>query len=138
MTSKIVTWLDDIGHVLKKLFTPGAIQVEASIADILLPGFSPLINSAASAIISAESAAAAAGVQQGTGVQKLAYATSLFQTTYNQWAAANNLSQEPAAAQALLQQVFNLIQALKPAGTAPAAPAAPASVATQVQTGTLL
>jgi hypothetical protein len=146
------TWLSDIGNVLKKIFSPGAIKVEASIADILLPGFSPLINSAASSIIAAETAAAAAGMQNGTGTQKMAYATSLFQSTYNQWAAANNLTQEPAAIQALLQQVFNLIQTLQPATSSTPAPApttpsaalgstvlptAP-SVSTLAHTGTLL
>ena len=53
------TWLSNIGNALKKIFSPGAIKVEAQIADILLPGFAPLINSAASAIIGAETAAAA-------------------------------------------------------------------------------
>lgn len=136
-------WLSNIGHFMAKIFSPGAIKVEASIASILLPGFGPLITSAADAIIAAETAAAAAGMQTGTGTQKMAYAASLFQGTYNQWAAANGLTQEPAAIQALLQQVFNLIETFQPV-TVPANPVNPVSgtgtvpVQTQVQTGTLL
>lgn len=126
-------WLSNIGHFMAKIFSPGAIKVEASIAEILLPGFAPLIASAASSIISAETAAAAAGMQNGTGIQKMAYAVSLFQTTYNQWAAQNNLSQEPAAIQALLQKVFDLIDTLQPVTPVPVA-----SVPVQVQTGTIL
>jgi 1,4-alpha-glucan branching enzyme len=83
-------------------------------------------------------------MQVGTGVQKLAYAASLYQGTYNQWAAANNLTQEPAAAQAILQQVFNLIQVLQPTVTAVAAQVSTVSastmpsVADQAKTGNLL
>ena len=144
-------WLSNIGNALKKVFSPGAIKVEASIAEILLPGFAPLISSAASSIISAETAASAAGMQNGTGTQKMAYAVSLFQTTYNQWAAQNNLTQEPQAIQDLLQQVFNLIDVLKvntgsvvianpvsPTTGTVSSPAAAPSVPDQVRTGTLL
>ena len=107
-------WLSNIGHVLKVVFlNPQTIKVEAGIASIILPGFAGLINSAASAIINAETTAAAAGMQNGTGLQKMAYAVMLFQTTYNQWAVQNGLSQEPAAVQAFLQQVFNLIETLQ-------------------------
>src|SRR5208337_3392902 len=48
--------LSAIGHFMAKAFSPNAIKVEASIADIALPGFSSLINATASAIINAENA----------------------------------------------------------------------------------
>jgi hypothetical protein len=117
------TFFKDIEKVLAKVFSPGAIQVEASIADIVLPGFAPLINSAATAIITSEGVAKAAGVQSGTGTQKMAYAVNLFQSTYNQWAAQNGLVQEPAAVQNLLQQVFNLLNELNLVNTAAPPPA---------------
>ena len=116
-------FLSSIGHFFKKVFAnPVAIKLEATIADIVLPQFSGLINSAASAIITAETSAAAAGMQSGTGVQKMATAVTLFQNTYNAWAAQNGLSQEPVAVQNILQNVFQLLNELQvvPAGSTPA------------------
>jgi len=140
MANKFFT---EIGTLLKKVFSPTAIKVEAGIADIILPGFSPLINSAATAIITAEGAATVAGLQNGTGTQKMAYAVSLFQSTYNQWASQNGLTQEPVAVQNVLQQVFNLLSALQPVTAATVAPTpvvtpAVPSVQTQVATSSLI
>lgn len=128
-------FLSDIGHFFKKVFAnPKAIALEASIADLVLPGFAPLINSAASAIISAETSAAAAGLQNGTGPQKLETAIALFQSTYNTWASQNGLAQEPAAVKNILQNVFNLLNDLKtttviqgPVNTPAPAPGTPLS-----------
>lgn len=121
-------FLSDIGHFFKKIFAnPKAIILEASIADIVLPGFAPLINSAASAIVTAETSAAAAGMQSGTGAQKMETAIALFQNTYNTWAAQNGLAQEPAAVKNILQNVFNLLNELK---AVPATTAAQATGAT--------
>lgn len=130
----------DIGHYLKVAFTnPTALTFEAGIADIVLPGFATLINSAKTAIVTAEGMAAAAGVQNGTGTQKMAYAISLFQSQYTAWAAQNNLSQEPTAVQAFLQDVFNLLNNLQAAQTTATTPAVQtAPVAAQASTGTLL
>ena len=103
-----------IGHFFKKVFTdPKAITLAAGIADIILPGFSPLINSAASAIVTAETSAAAAGMQSGTGTAKMETAIALFQDTYNKWAASNGLTQEPTAVRNILQNVFNLLNELQ-------------------------
>jgi hypothetical protein len=142
-TSGIGNFFTGLGNLLKKIFSPGAIKVEASVAEMILPGFSPLIAGAASAIIAAEGTAASAGFQTGTGSQKMGIAISLFQSTYNQWAAQNGLTQEPAAVQNVLQNVFNLLQdlnlvnAIAPTGTTLAPPATPA-VTAQAKTGTLL
>ena len=116
-------FLSDIGHFFKVVFTnPKALTLVAGIADIVLPEFAPLINSAASAIITAETSAAAAGMQNGTGTAKMATAVALFQDTYNTWAAKNGLAQEPAAVRNILQNVFNLLNELQvvPAATAAA------------------
>lgn len=133
-------FLSDIGHFFVRVFTnPKALTLVAGLADIVLPEFSPLINSAASAIITAETSAAAAGMQSGTGVAKMATAVALFQNTYNTWAAKNGLAQEPAAVQSILQNVFNLLNELKvvPAGSTTAATAASgAASAPSVNTNT--
>ena len=66
--------LSAIGNGLKKFFT-GAVEVaEAAepFVDALLPGIAPLYNSVLAEIAKAETAAIAAGQQNGTGAQKLA------------------------------------------------------------------
>ena len=116
-------FFSSIEHFFKKVFTnPKVIILAAGIADIVLPGFALLINSAASAIVTAETSAIAAGMQSGTGVQKMETAITLFQDTYNKWAAANGLTQEPVAVRNILQNVFNLLNELQvvPAATAAA------------------
>ena len=132
-------FLSAIGHFFKKVFTdPKVITLAAGIADIVLPGFAPLINSAASAIVTAETSAAAAGMQSGTGVQKMETAIALFQDTYNTWAAKNGLTQEPTAVRNILQNVFNLLNELQvvPASTATAAASNPlVGAPTPVSTG---
>lgn len=153
-TTSTGNFFSSLWSFAKKIFSPNALKVEASVADALLPGFSPLINSAATAIIAAEGTATASGVQNGTGTQKMQIAVSLFQSTYNQWAAQNGLTQEPAAVQNTLQNVFNLLQGLNlvvggttspslpstsPVPLTSTAAAVPApSVSTQVSSGTLL
>lgn len=100
-----------LGHGLKVIFgNPTVIRLEAGVASILLPGFSPLINSAANAIINAEAGAIAAGVQSGTGVQKFAYALSQFGPVYEAWAKENNITVTDTGKQAFLQKVFELLQ----------------------------
>ncbi len=127
-------FLSDIGHFFEHVFTnPKALTLVAGIADIALPEFAPLINSAASAIITAETSAAAANMQHGTGIAKMATAVSLFENTYNSWAAKNGLAQEPAAVKNILQNVFNLLNELKvvPASSVPTpAPSVPAPTST--------
>lgn len=123
-----------IGHFFAKVFgNPTALRLEASVADLILPGFSPLINSAATALINAETAATAAGFQNDSGTQKMQIAISLFQSTYNAWAAQNNLSQEPAAVQNILQSVFNLLNELTATNSGtPGVTISPATLTEQV------
>lgn len=119
--------LSGIGHFLAKAFSPKAVQVEAEIADAALPMFAPLINSAAAAVVGAETAAAAAGVQTGTGPQKLAYAIAQFGPDYDAWAKANNIPIVPANKVAFLSAIadaLNLIPAPVPPTTTTAAPPA--------------
>jgi hypothetical protein len=89
--------LSGIGHFLiKYIFSPQAIAIEASVADIALPGFIPLINAAATAIIGAETAAIAAGKQSGSGEQKAAMVISQIEQVYTTFATANGIPVIPA------------------------------------------
>lgn len=72
--ASFVSILSDIGNGLKKFFT-GAVEVATAaepFVDALFPGIAPLYNSILSEVAKAESAAIAAGQQNGTGAQKLA------------------------------------------------------------------
>lgn len=101
-----------LGHGLARAFSPGAIKAEASIASIVLPEFSPLIMTAANAIISTEATAMAAGVQNGTGTQKFAYALMQFGPVYDNWAKQNNMPILAENKNAFLQKTFELLQTL--------------------------
>lgn len=97
--------LSGIGHFLAKAFSPGAIKVEATIADILFPQFSILINATASAVINAETAAIAAGQQTGSGEQKAAMVIATIQKQYEDFATANGIPVIPANIQKYVDAV---------------------------------
>jgi hypothetical protein len=83
--------LSSIGHFLAKVFNPTVITSAATVADILLPQFSALINKTATAVINAEVAAIAAGQQSGSGAQKSALVIAQIEKDYENFAAANNI-----------------------------------------------
>jgi len=83
--------LSAIGHFLEKVFTPGNIAAAASVVDIILPQFSALTNATAQAIITAESAAIAAGKQGGSGEQKSALVIAAIEKQYEAFAVANGI-----------------------------------------------
>ena len=83
--------LSNIGHVMERIFNPAVITTAASVADILLPQFSVLINASATAIINAENAAIVAGKQTGSGEQKAAMVVASIEKSYADFAAANNI-----------------------------------------------
>ena len=100
-----------IGHGLKVAFgNPTSLKIEAGVVGILFPGFGQLANSAANSIIAAEGAAIAAGVQNGTGVQKFAYALSMFGPVYEAWAQQNGVTITDAHKQEFLQKIFDILQ----------------------------
>lgn len=85
--------LDDIGHGLKVFFTDAtkvAVAAEPIVA-VLFPGASTLFNSITTAAGLAEGAAAAAGAQTGTGVQKLAAVTTAVEGALQQYLTTNNI-----------------------------------------------
>jgi hypothetical protein len=83
--------LSAIGHILEKVFSPGNISIAASIVDIVLPQFAALTNVTAQAIITAETAAIAAGKQGGSGEQKSALVIAAIEKQYQEFATANGI-----------------------------------------------
>jgi hypothetical protein len=82
--------LSDIGSALKKFFT-GAVQVATAVepfVDALLPGIATLYNSILAEVAKAETAAIAAGQQNGTGEQKLALVVQAIVTQFPQYTPA--------------------------------------------------
>jgi hypothetical protein len=106
------SFLSGLGHVLAKLFSPGAIKVEASVADILLPGFRPLIDAAAGAIINAETAAIAINQQSGSGTTKAALAIAAIENEYNAFATANNIPRVPGDTQKFIDAVVAVLNSI--------------------------
>jgi hypothetical protein len=83
--------LKDIGNGLKKFFT-GAVTVATAaepIIGVLFPGISGLFDDVVTKVGTAEAAAAAAGMQDGTGTQKLAMVLSSVEASFTQWATTN-------------------------------------------------
>ncbi len=106
--------LSAIGHVMAKIFNPGVITSAANVADILLPGFAPLINVTAAAIIHAENAAIVAGKQSGSGEQKAAMVIASIEQSYTQFAQANNIPVIPANMKAYVDAAVAMLNSFPP------------------------
>ena len=111
------TILGDIGHFLEKVFSPGVIQIAASVLDIAFPALMPLINSTATAIINVENAAIAAGKQSGSGEQKAALVIQAIEAQYTQFANLNGIPVVPAAMQKYVDAVVALLNSFPAPGT---------------------
>lgn len=88
------TILSDIGNGLKKFFGVAVVaaQVATPLVDAAFPGIAPLYTATVAAAAQAEAAAVAAGQQSGTGPQKLAMVVSAIEKQFNDFAAANGIS----------------------------------------------
>lgn len=108
--ASFVSILSDIGKGLKKFFTIAvdAAVIAEPVIDTIFPGLSGLYNSTVAAIAGAESSAIAAGAQNGTGAQKLAYVVAAIESSFNAYAAANKL---PAPTAAVIENYVNAIVA---------------------------
>lgn len=89
--------LSDIGNGIKKVFTViTGIAKDAEpfvdLATATMPGIPQLYNATVNAVIQAETAAIAAGKQNGTGAQKLALVTASIESAFNTYAASNGLA----------------------------------------------
>jgi hypothetical protein len=114
------SFLSGLGHVLVKIFNPTTIKVGATVADILLPQFSSLINAAAGAVINAETAAIAINQQSGSGTTKAALAIAAIENEYNAFAVANNIPRVPGDTQKFIDAVVAVLNSI-PAVMAPTA-----------------
>jgi len=114
--------LSNIGHGLKVFFT-GAEKV-ATIAkpwvDMIFPGIAPLFDSIVTEVGKAETAAIAAGAQNGTGAQKLALVVAALETDFNNYAAANGIAWDATKSEAIVNLVVQLLNTIPSGGTAAA------------------
>ena len=88
------TVLSHIGHDLKIFFTSATKVAEAAepFVDIMFPGIAALYNTTVTAVAQAETAAIAAGVQNGSGAQKLAFVVSAIDTDFQAYAKAQGIT----------------------------------------------
>jgi hypothetical protein len=117
--------LDAIGHVFLNIFKvalPVATAAEPFLA-VAFPGVSVLYNMTVSLVTAAESAAAAAGAQSGTGPQKLALVLAALQPYATQEAAGLGIA-PPTVAQttAYINAVVAGLNAFAALTTVPPAP----------------
>jgi hypothetical protein len=102
--------LSDVGSGLKKFFSVviGAAEVAEPFIDVLFPGFAVLYNTTVAAAANAEANAIAAGAQNGTGAQKLAFVVSAIEKDFNSYTSANGLV---APSQAVIEAYVNAVVA---------------------------
>lgn len=101
--------LSAVGNGLKKFFgvaTEAAVAAEPVI-DVVFPGIAPLYNLTVAEVVKAESAAIAAGQQNGTGQQKLALVVQAITPVFREYAASTGI---PSAQQA--QTITNWVNAV--------------------------
>jgi hypothetical protein len=106
--------LSDIGHGLKVFFTDATkvAQMAEPIVDLAFPGIGALYNSTVNAAIAAENAAIAAGAQNGTGPQKLAWVTSAISADFAAYAKANGIAYEQTTVQTWINAVVASLNAI--------------------------
>ena len=82
--------LSEVGTGLKKFFSVAVTEATAvePFVDALFPGVAPLYNTVLAEVAKAESAAVAAGAQNGTGAQKLALVVQAVAAQFPQYAPA--------------------------------------------------
>ena len=82
--------LSEVGTGLKKFFSVAVTEATAvePFVDALFPGVAPLYNTGLAEVAKAESAAVAAGAQNGTGAQKLALVVQAVAAQFPQYTPA--------------------------------------------------
>ncbi len=120
--------LSDIGNGVKKVFTVGdAVAKDAEpFVDLAFPGVAPLFNAVVQQVGLAEASAAAAGAENGTGVQKLALVVQSIEGSIMSYETTNKLATPLSQQQveAVANAVVAFLNAL-PASTAAAGVASP-------------
>ena len=106
--------LSDIGKGLKKFFTiaTDAAQVAEPFIDVLVPGIAPLYNATVAAAVQAETAAIAAGSQNGTGAQKLAFVVAAIEKDFEAYAKTAGISYNATTVQNWVNAVVATLNAI--------------------------
>lgn len=110
--------LSSIGHGLKVFFT-GAVkvaEVAAPFVSVAFPGVAALYTSTVTAVANAETAAAAAGAQQGSGAQKLALVTAAISNDFAAYAKVNGITYDQTHVTAWVSAVVASLNSI-PAAT---------------------
>jgi hypothetical protein len=104
------TILSDIGNGLKKFFSMADVIAKdvEPIVDVAFPGIANLYNTTVTEVGNAETAAIAAGAQNGTGAQKLAAVVTAITPYFTQYASQNGL---PAPTSAVITNYVNAVVA---------------------------
>ena len=106
--------LSAIGHGLKVFFT-GAVSVAVKaepFVDIIFPGVAVLYNATVNAVAAAESHAIAAGAQNGTGAQKLAFVVQAIEGDFAAYAKSNGITYDPSHVEAWVNAVVAGLNAI--------------------------
>jgi hypothetical protein len=119
--------LSAVGHALKVFFTDATkvAAIAEPIIDIAFPGFASLYNAGVSEVLAAENAAIAAGIQTGSGTQKLAYVlgSPSFISAVQQFETTAGVSFNATQQQSFINAIVAALNSV-PAGTAnPVSPA---------------
>lgn len=118
--------LSAVGNGLKKFFgvaTEAAVAAEPVI-DVVFPGIAPLYNLTVAEVVKAESAAIAAGQQNGTGPQKLALVVQAITPVFQEYAASTGIPWSAQQAQTITNWVNAVVASLNAIPSASTPPAA--------------
>jgi hypothetical protein len=150
MANKFISWLENIPAELKKFFTSPVVAAVAegglNIVGLIDPALLPLTTGIAAAVVKAESLAAAANLQNGTGTQKLALAVADAQAVFQAYEQQTGVTIETAQQTAIVNAIVALLNSIPTASTTTATPvtsvievpAATPSVQAQVKSNDLL
>jgi hypothetical protein len=113
--------LSTVGHAFKVFFTDATkvAAIAEPIIDIAFPGFASLYNAGVSEVLAAENAAIAAGTQNGSGTQKLAYVlgSPSFLSAIQQFETTTGVSFKPAQQTSFVNAIVSALNSI-PSGTA--------------------
>lgn len=126
MSNRFLTFLEKIGHDFKvglDTILPFAQAASVTIVPALDPAIGPLFATTVGVVSQTEQKFAAMGQQSGTGVQKLAEATSILQPVVAQAFAAAGKPSDNTTVQNYINAVVAFLNAVP--ATASPAPSAP-------------
>jgi len=132
MANKFVSFLEAVGRDFKKYVLPIAETAGEVAISAFAPALGPLFNATVSAVSTAEAAAAAAGKQSGTGVQKLAAVVQLMGPLIAQGLTDAGMQNDTAAVEAYINSIVTILNSIPAPAPAPAPTSAPTSAPTEL------